>query len=157
MKEKLPERKCQYCNSGYLSSFSYQKYCSPKCARDAQPFYQSRQQLKKRCVFCGNEYLTFRKAQKYCSSECQTKVNRIRLASSRKRSATEFPHLKMRFQVFARDKFRCQYCGRGIGDGVKLEVDHIIPKSKNGQNGLDNYTTACSDCNEGKKDILLQP
>jgi 5-methylcytosine-specific restriction endonuclease McrA len=65
------------------------------------------------------------------------------------------PFLKIRFQVFERDKFRCRYCGRGPDDGVKLVVDHIIPKAKKGQDELYNYITSCSDCNAGKQDILL--
>ena len=36
-----------------------------------------------------------------------------------------------RFNIFNRDNFRCTYCGRSSSeDGVKLEVDHIIPVAK---------------------------
>jgi hypothetical protein len=63
--------------------------------------------------------------------------------------------LSLRFRVLERDGFRCVYCGRNPkDDGVKLEVDHIIPKSKGGQDTLDNLVTACSECNQGKKDFV---
>lgn len=61
---------------------------------------------------------------------------------------------KIRFEVFKRDKFKCQYCGSGAPD-VILEVDHISPVSKGGKNDIMNLVTACFDCNRGKKDKLL--
>lgn len=56
---------------------------------------------------------------------------------------------KIRFEVFKRDKFVCQYCGRMAPD-VILEVDHIVPVAEGGDNGLLNLITACRDCNRGK-------
>lgn len=56
---------------------------------------------------------------------------------------------RIRFEVFKRDKFTCQYCGRMAPD-VVLEVDHIEPVSKGGSNDILNLVTACKDCNRGK-------
>jgi len=56
---------------------------------------------------------------------------------------------KVRFDVFNRDGFKCQYCGQSP-PAVLLELDHIIPKSKGGLDSIDNYATACFDCNRGK-------
>lgn len=56
---------------------------------------------------------------------------------------------KIRFEVFKRDKFTCQYCGRTIPD-VTLHVDHIKPVAKGGKNDIMNLITSCSDCNLGK-------
>ena len=61
---------------------------------------------------------------------------------------------KIRFEVFKRDKFTCQYCGRKSPD-VILEVDHIKPVSKGGTNDIMNLVTACKDCNRGKTNIEL--
>ena len=61
---------------------------------------------------------------------------------------------KMRFEIFKRDKFTCQYCGRMAPD-VILEVDHIKPVSKGGKNEFINLVTSCRDCNRGKKDREL--
>lgn len=61
---------------------------------------------------------------------------------------------KMRFEVFKRDGFQCGYCGKTPPE-VVLEVDHIDPKSKGGKDEINNYLTACFDCNRGKKDIPL--
>ena len=61
---------------------------------------------------------------------------------------------KIRFEVFKRDGFRCTYCGK-TPPSVTLEVDHIHPKSKGGEDDIGNLTTACFDCNRGKKHIPL--
>lgn len=55
----------------------------------------------------------------------------------------------LRFEVFARDSFTCQYCGRRPPE-VVLEVDHIHPQSKGGEDVIINLITACWDCNRGK-------
>lgn len=60
----------------------------------------------------------------------------------------------IRFEVFKRDSFTCQYCGRSAPD-VLLEVDHIVPVSKGGTDDLLNLVTSCRDCNRGKSAKLL--
>ena len=56
---------------------------------------------------------------------------------------------KIRFEVFKRDSFTCQYCGRHAPD-VILECDHIVPVADGGKNTILNLVTACVDCNRGK-------
>lgn len=56
-----------------------------------------------------------------------------------------------RVNIFARDKYRCQYCGsKGkIGD---LTYDHILPKSRGGKTVWKNIVTCCIECNSKKRD-----
>jgi len=56
--------------------------------------------------------------------------------------------------VFKRDNYTCVYCGRKPPE-VKLEVDHVLPKSKGGSDDIDNLATSCFDCNHGKRDKLI--
>lgn len=56
----------------------------------------------------------------------------------------------IRFEVFARDSFTCQYCGQRPPE-VVLEVDHIHPRSKGGDDQIINLLTSCYDCNRGKR------
>ena len=58
---------------------------------------------------------------------------------------------KMRWEVFTRDNFTCQYCGQSAPD-VIITVDHKIPVNAGGQDSLDNLVTACQACNFGKSD-----
>jgi len=61
---------------------------------------------------------------------------------------------RLRFEVFKRDAFTCQYCGRKAPD-VILEVDHIEPVSKGGKTDILNLVTSCYDCNRGKSNVKL--
>lgn len=61
---------------------------------------------------------------------------------------------RVRFDVFKRDRFCCQYCG-ATPPAVILEVDHVIPVAEGGKNQIDNLVTACFDCNRGKSDRML--
>lgn len=56
---------------------------------------------------------------------------------------------KLRFEVFKRDSFTCQYCGAKAPD-VLLEVDHVKPVKEGGTNDILNLVTSCSACNSGK-------
>lgn len=56
---------------------------------------------------------------------------------------------KLRFEVFKRDGFQCQYCGR-TPPTVVLNCDHVIPVCEGGPDEMDNLITACFDCNSGK-------
>jgi len=51
-----------------------------------------------------------------------------------------------RFNVFLRDRFRCQYCGhaRPAND---LTFDHVVPRARGGRTTWHNVVTACQTCN----------
>jgi hypothetical protein len=61
---------------------------------------------------------------------------------------------RQRFEVFKRDAFTCQYCGRKPPE-VILEADHMIPVAAGGKDHESNMVTACKDCNAGKSDKSL--
>lgn len=60
----------------------------------------------------------------------------------------------VRFEVFKRDRFTCQYCGAKAPEAV-LHCDHIHPVAEGGTNDILNLVTACADCNGGKGARLL--
>ena len=47
-------------------------------------------------------------------------------------------------EVFLRDRFTCQYCGKKAQD---LTLDHVIPRRQNGGHTWENVVAACSRCN----------
>lgn len=49
--------------------------------------------------------------------------------------------------VIRRDNHTCQYCGV---KGVDMTIDHVIPRSKNGESTWENVVTACRRCNLNK-------
>jgi 5-methylcytosine-specific restriction endonuclease McrA len=60
------------------------------------------------------------------------------------------PHHKRkltRFEVFNRDQYACQYCGRRIRE---LTLDHVIPRGRGGEHTWENVVSACIPCNRRK-------
>lgn len=60
----------------------------------------------------------------------------------------------LRFEVFKRDSFTCQYCGAKAPD-VVLNIDHIVAVAAGGGNDILNLVTSCFSCNSGKSDRAL--
>jgi 5-methylcytosine-specific restriction endonuclease McrA len=55
--------------------------------------------------------------------------------------------------LFARDDYSCMYCGRHRSElrGRQfLTRDHVLPRSRGGENTWENVVTACSPCNNRK-------
>ncbi len=53
--------------------------------------------------------------------------------------------------LFARDGWRCVYCGAA---GGRLTLDHVVPRSRGGLSVWENVVTACAPCNHRKGDRL---
>ena len=53
--------------------------------------------------------------------------------------------------LFARDNWRCAYCGT---TGGKLTLDHVVPRSRGGDSVWENVVTSCAPCNLRKGDRL---
>ena len=67
----------------------------------------------------------------------------INIRRRREQSSTK------RLRIYVRDKFRCQYCGEKKTAG-ELTLDHILPRSRGGDNSPMNIVTACLQCNNRK-------
>jgi 5-methylcytosine-specific restriction endonuclease McrA len=72
---------------------------------------------------------------------------RIYINVRRRREASSMKRLR----IYMRDKFRCQYCGDKKPAG-ELTLDHILPRSRGGDNSPVNVVTACVACNNRKGD-----
>ena len=55
--------------------------------------------------------------------------------------------------LFARDGWRCVYCGTS---GGRLTLDHVVPKSRGGESVWENVVTSCAPCNLRKGNRLLE-
>ena len=74
------------------------------------------------------------------------------------------PRVKLtRKEVFIRDGYTCQYCGRQCHD---LTIDHVVPRSRGGPHTWENLVSACRSCNhrkagrtpaEARMDLLAEP
>jgi 5-methylcytosine-specific restriction endonuclease McrA len=62
------------------------------------------------------------------------------------------PKTPIRFSrqnIYARDKYACQYCGKKF-PSEELSYDHVIPKSRGGKTEWGNIVTCCFRCNRKK-------
>jgi 5-methylcytosine-specific restriction endonuclease McrA len=52
-----------------------------------------------------------------------------------------------RFEVFNRDRYTCQYCGK---ETRQLTLDHVLPRFRGGKHTWENVVSACVSCNRRK-------
>ncbi|HLF70549.1 MAG TPA: HNH endonuclease [Dehalococcoidia bacterium] len=74
------------------------------------------------------------------------------------------PQMRLtRREVFVRDRFTCQYCGK---QGRDLTIDHVLPRHRGGRHSWENLVASCRHCNhkkagrtpnEARMDLLTQP
>lgn len=71
----------------------------------------------------------------------------VRLLKMVKRPKT--PIKFSRQNIYARDKYRCQYCGDKFAP-EDLTYDHVLPRSRGGRTEWRNIVTCCVECNRRK-------
>jgi len=54
-----------------------------------------------------------------------------------------------RQNIYARDRYRCQYCGVRF-PSEELTYDHVLPRSRGGRTEWENIVTCCVNCNRKK-------
>lgn len=58
------------------------------------------------------------------------------------------PQMRLtRKEVFNRDHYTCQYCGKRSRE---LTLDHVMPRNKGGEHVWENLVSACKPCNHHK-------
>lgn len=102
------------------------------------------------CEMCGGEFNAERRTAKFCSDRCRYRKN------SRAGKRQRIPN-DLRFHVLYRDGFACRYCGLRPPK-KELKVDHLVPIAEGGSPmAVANMVTACGDCNDGKRDMVIDP
>jgi 5-methylcytosine-specific restriction endonuclease McrA len=115
----------------------------------------------KRCKECDKTFVpeySIKARWEFCSDSCMKKYHKRNgeaLRRARKKGSNgESFNL---YEVFIRDKWRCQLCGvktpkrlRGTTKANAPELDHIIPLSKGGEHSKRNTQCACRKCNGEK-------
>lgn len=104
---------------------------------------------ERKCEYCKKLFQPKIPKNIYCSSKC------CQLYYKEKNSTIAVQYIS-RFIIFKRDEFRCIYCGRSsIENKNELHLEHIYPRSKGGNNNVNNLVTSCQTCNLEKSNMLL--
>ncbi|MFC1567825.1 HIT domain-containing protein [Pseudomonadota bacterium] len=87
---------------------------------------------------------------------CESKLNefiehRGQTAWQHRKKSSGYISGTIRYEVLKRAKFHCELCGISA-DKKALEVDHIIPRNKDGTDDLSNLQALCYSCNAMKRD-----
>jgi len=144
-KAPLPPRECKGCGVVFTPSDRREHYHSENCRESYyQRTYYAGASATKTCANCGVEFTTTKPGrQDYCTPECREDHRRKKIIGvNASVNAERITYRGDRFATLERDKFRCRYCGKGGGDGVKLDVE------SDGEGGL---RTVCSECVEGRE------
>ncbi len=174
---------CKTCGEVFKTADEDEEFCSQDCTegriKDFLKMPDMPEQIEKlpkeiivrierACEICGKKFsVKVGHNRRCCSIRCTNARNaRISLENSERRKRLIYEmrfdeldggFLRLRFEVFKRDDFRCQYCGRNpkTDKDCILHADHIHPRAKGGEDTIENLTTSCLECNLGKSDILL--
>lgn len=97
-------------------------------------------------VFCGKAEILIENHRQIhsvsCIIECPSVIRLQRLV------CRPLPRVRLtRREVFRRDGYACQYCGRRTGHPT---LDHVVPRHRGGKHSWENLVTACTQCNHRK-------
>ena len=142
-------KECNYCGKTFKEIRKTQLYCSNECRlkmaidkgiENGQ--YKSLSYKKRLCKTCGKEFSPKYKFHVYCSTIC----------SREKRKNLELHKPIVREYFLERANFICEECKK-INNGG-MELHHIVPLYKGGEDKSDNIIVLCSECHKNKHNIL---
>ena len=106
---------CKTCGKHFFSKYVQKIYCSDFCAPSPVPF-EKKPKIEKKCCVCSGTFLDWAKGQKkYCSEVCYENNSRSSF------------NLRVRFTVFKKHNFTCQYCGRKAPEVVSVRGGWSTP------------------------------
>lgn len=121
-----------------------------------------RDRSPRRCPECGTEFTPIygNKRRVFCSVYCLKRHYKRIARKQRKARKLDVTVGRVNpIEIFERDGWRCQLCGRklnpkarGTLSALAPELDHIFPLSKGGSHTEDNVQCACRQCNHSKGD-----
>lgn len=156
-------RTCLNCKTEWLAPHGgMQLYCRSECRLSR---YQPVQAVMSKCEVCGSDTPGRNGPRRFCSRACKEKNYRSAATgrAQRKRSAKArearlrgagLYELVQPQEIFERDRWRCQLCGRRVSSS-EAQLDHIIPVALGGAHVRANLQLACGPCNSRKGARLL--
>lgn len=144
-KGQLDQRLCLHCGLTYQPTRDWQKTCSYLCG------YSRRNAERKRgitnqgtCARCGTGLQDKKSHAIYCSKTCKSMDHNFK-----HRAKTRVKGIARRKAIYDRDGGACYICNTAL-DLKDVELDHLIPVSKDGNSSPTNLAIACAFCNRSR-------
>ena len=138
-------RICECCNSNYEPVTKWQKTCSQKCGITFQNNKKKRSQTNfGSCLRCQKSLHNKKSHAIYCSKTCKSMDHTFK-----HRSKTRVSKTARRAEIYMRDNESCYMCDKKLSL-AEVEIDHLLPVSRNGENGSENLATSCKRCNRSR-------
>jgi hypothetical protein len=157
-RDTAPSLRCIQC--GKTIDGQKKKFCNRKCCTKWNTDLARKPVVRKACDHCGKIFekgMRGGAARKCCSSKCSDAAassnHNARRRAQEMGSKTE---RVSRFDIFARDGWRCKICGKKtlrskrFPHPMSATLDHIVPLAAGGSHTADNLQCACNECNYRK-------
>jgi diadenosine tetraphosphate (Ap4A) HIT family hydrolase len=105
-------------------------------------------------VLCGYDDLSAAERHTLlgiCLAKVDGFLKRRRDPWAHRRTSNGYLSGTLKYEVLKRARFRCELCGASADDRA-LEVDHIIPRNRQGSDDISNLQSLCYSCNAMKRD-----
>jgi hypothetical protein len=105
--------------------------------------------------FGSQEQLGRRRRQLNLVFDIAVSNGAFELVGMKPHARTQDPPISIKTRAQVLQHQRCAMCGKApLADGVRLVVDHKVPRNWGGGNEIENLQPLCEDCNAGKKDYF---
>jgi len=154
-------RQCLVCGRGFAvkTQNAKQIVCSDQCLQIHRVHLRSRSTAP--CKECGRVVQRWNghgRPPMFCSDRCCRKFSARAGHAMRRARERSIPYEVFNpLEIFGRDGWRCQLCGRetpphlrGSHSSSAPELDHIVPLSRGGFHTRANCQTSCRWCNRNK-------
>jgi len=167
----VQDRPCSECGAMFKPKNYPQKVCSVACRkrRDCRNGYKRLTPIRDTCLHCGGPMGKSRYIRLYCSLQCGRRASkkvitssdriRKRLEKQRRDHAEKGQERFHPNEIFERDGWRCQLCGKRVAKGKPVPdfhapvMDHIVPISKGGEHSRQNVQCAHFICNSRRREV----
>lgn len=143
---------CPHCGGSWTSTKPNTRFCSDRCQRRAGEARRARERI--RCHMCGGQR---DRRGMYCTTCKARRLKELKaIDRARRKGQIRRGDLIYAQDVYARDGYRCQLCGRPLAMHLKPPhpkaptVDHILPLAGGGAHTLSNVQSAHFQCNSSK-------
>ena len=141
--------RCPECQTSFIRKSYQQIFCQIACQiKNSNRRNNAWRVNVNLCVRCGNSLIGKRGNAIYCSKTCKSMDHNFK-----HRSKTRTSSIARRHEIYLRDNKRCYVCFIEL-DLSAVELDHLIPVSRGGDNAPSNLAISCLLCNRSRGDRI---